>query len=388
MKLNFANVIRTLLLSLTLLGVSLPATATHYYHHYYKPTPTIKHLLIRNNGRFDRNSRDYDILVRALIATNLLRTLGDRGANFTLLAPNDRAFLRLARELGFTGYGEKAALKAIIKALSDSGNRDPIQELSNILLYHVVPERQGLRELATSQRINTLLEDETITPDSINLIDNEPDVQNPRYIYPVNVRASNGIIHSINRVLLPVDLPNNNAPEPEQNIIDIVALSDGVFDSNNQDFDILLNAIQMTDLVTTLSSVDASLTVFAPDDDAFILLARDIGYEGFEEQDAFETIVERLTRIGGGDPVPLLRNILLYHVSPETKTVKQITDQDEITTLLSNVTLRVFGTALMHPAIDVLDPRISSTSNNIRATNGIIHSIDRVLIPFSRIQPR
>ena len=43
-------------------------------------------------------------------------------------------------------------------------------------------------------------------PGTTVLIDKEPDVPNPRLVSPLNVRASNGVIHTINRVLIPVNL--------------------------------------------------------------------------------------------------------------------------------------------------------------------------------------
>ena len=47
-------------------------------------------------------------------------------------------------------------------------------------------------------------------------------------------------------------------------------------------------------------------------------LARDLGYTapGYDEAGAFAYIVEQLTVLGGGDPIPVLTDVLLYHVSP------------------------------------------------------------------------
>jgi hypothetical protein len=39
------------------------------------------------------------------------------------------------------------------------------------------------------------------------LIDNDPSIADPLLIAPINLRASNGIIHGVSRVLLPIDLP-------------------------------------------------------------------------------------------------------------------------------------------------------------------------------------
>ena len=47
----------------------------------------------------------------------------------------------------------------------------------------------------------------SLTPFFFGLIDNDPDLENPRLTFPINVVASNGIIHTITRVLIPLDLP-------------------------------------------------------------------------------------------------------------------------------------------------------------------------------------
>jgi len=47
----------------------------------------------------------------------------------------------------------------------------------------------------------------------------------------------------------------------------------GKFDDNNSDYDLLLNAVIAADLADALADPDASLTVFAPTDAAFIALA-------------------------------------------------------------------------------------------------------------------
>ena len=60
------------------------------------------------------------------------------------------------------------------------------------------------------------------------------------------------------------------------------------------------------------------MTLFAPNDRAFIRLANDLGYEGSDEAGAFDAIVQTLTLLGNGDPLPLLTSVLTYHVVDET----------------------------------------------------------------------
>ena len=83
-----------------------------------------------------------------------------------------------------------------------------------------------------------------------------------------------------------------HSPIPTDNIVDVVLASGGAFDNDYTDFDILLNAVQTAGLVDALAAVDADLTVFAPNDAAFVRLARDLGFRGFDETGAFSAIVD------------------------------------------------------------------------------------------------
>ena len=50
-------------------------------------------------GTPDANPHDYDILVQAVLATGLAPTLADTAQQYTVFAPNDRAFLKLVADL-------------------------------------------------------------------------------------------------------------------------------------------------------------------------------------------------------------------------------------------------------------------------------------------------
>ncbi len=65
-------------------------------------------------------------------------------------------------------------------------------------------------------------------------------------------------------------------------IVDIVSQSGGTFDTDYFDYDILLNAVITAELVDALADDTADLTVFAPNDLAFVRLARDLGYTGID----------------------------------------------------------------------------------------------------------
>ena len=132
--------------------------------------------------------------------------LDDPSSNLTVFAPNDAAFLRLARDLGYVGSSEQETWTFLVDTLTTLGNGDPLPLLIDILLYHVAPQRLNLLQVIFSQEIVTL-QGASIYPFFIIFRDNEPDLRNPKLFYPFNLNAENGIIHTINRVLLPIDLP-------------------------------------------------------------------------------------------------------------------------------------------------------------------------------------
>ncbi|MEL6139136.1 MAG: fasciclin domain-containing protein [Cyanobacteria bacterium J06628_6] len=165
-------------------------------------------------------------------------------------------------------------------------------------------------------------------------------------------------------------------------IAGIVAQSGNGFDDNAQDFDILFSAVQTAGLVEALDDSAADLTVFAPTDAAFIALAQDLGFRGIDEAGAFDAIAGALTELGGGDPIPLLADILLYHVSPEAKSQTQIQAEGTLSTLLTDATFTLEGNELIDNEPDLLNPRLLEEVADVEAANGIVQGIDRVLIPL------
>ncbi|MGB3542691.1 fasciclin domain-containing protein [Rubrivirga sp.] len=124
-------------------------------------------------------SDDFRTLVAAVQAAGLVETLQGDGP-FTVFAPTNAAFARL---------GDDA-----IQSLLRPENRD---QLTAILTYHVVPGR------VTARQIGRIDELETVNGQSLSIgvrIDGAE-------LVATDIEASNGIVHVIDRVLMPREMP-------------------------------------------------------------------------------------------------------------------------------------------------------------------------------------
>jgi uncharacterized surface protein with fasciclin (FAS1) repeats len=156
------------------------------------------------NG-FDHRPWDYDLLIKAASTAGLVDALANPDADLTVFAPNDAAFVRTARDLGYTGTNEAGAWDFLVTALTGLGAGDPVPVLKNILLYHVAGERIGAVKVVFSSKIDTLLGASFGVRKGIVLVDKDPQLPNPFLnLGAVNIRAKNGVINTVTRVLIPV----------------------------------------------------------------------------------------------------------------------------------------------------------------------------------------
>jgi uncharacterized surface protein with fasciclin (FAS1) repeats len=304
----------------------------------------------------------------------LVATLSDEAQDLTVFAPTNDAFGRLAADLGFDG---------------DTGNADdvtaflvanvPADTLNAVVLYHVSAGSQLSGDIASAGSVTTLQGGTIGAGELPTLTDNEPDLINPSLV-AVDIGADNGVVHVIDRVLLPVDLPDNDAPS----LAGIVAAASGDgFDGNSGDFDILLAAVTAADLVGALDDATADLTAFAPTDGAFVALAQALGYGEDHEGGAFRYLVDAADLISGGNAIGLLTDVLTYHVLPESLQASQVLGSDTLVTLLG-AEITVDGAALMDLEPDL--PNAGFVATDLQASNGVAHVIDGVLVPADILQ--
>lgn len=131
--------------------------------------------------------------------------------------------------------------------------------------------------------------------------------------------------------------------------------------AGNGSFTTLVAAVQAAGLAGALSA-PGPLTVFAPTDEAFSSLPNGV--------------VEKLLQESNKD---LLVQLLTYHVAPGKVMAAQVVTLDEVTTLEgSSLKVKVDEGAVRINNANVVTP-------DVMADNGVIHVVDRVLLPKSFI---
>ena len=284
-------------------------------------------------------NKDFTTLIAAVNAADeanpeadILETLlsnGPSDAGLTLFAPTNQAFA----DAGIT-------------------NLDNVSDiLVDVLTYHLI---DGTFE---STDVLALDPAQTATVNGKEVFfsavgdDNDLFINGNSQVITPDITGSNGIVHVIDRALLP----------PTKSITEIVTET---ADGGDGEFTILLDLIGKaanlnsgTSLADYLSDASNEVTVFAPTDQAF--------------DNVKETLLNTLT------PVQI-RDILLYHVVDDAVFSTDLSDGAVTTLNGADITINATdltitdendGTAGIIPTVNIL------------ATNGVIHTIDEVLLP-------
>ncbi len=337
--------------------------------------PTIAPVIQTDAGTLSA-SGDFEVLGLSLEAAGLSGPVSGL-ENFTHFAPTDAAFAELARSLGFEGDPEdaEAVFGAIAAALTDlAEDDDPIPLLTDILLYHVTPAGEELASFNADGPVDTLLADASFEVTGGTVVDGDPDYQNADVV-AADVAAGGGLVQVVDQVLLPLDAPVESG---DPTLLGLLEESGGSFDENPEDFDMLLTALQATGLDEAVDDPEAELTVFVPTDGAFVAFAQDLGYEGEDEEGAFQAIVDAATVLNPEDPLSVVSGILTYHVSPGEQDSEAVLGADMLATLQGGE-IGVDGVTLVDQDPNAVDPMVVQT--DLAASNGVAHVIDAILRP-------
>jgi transforming growth factor-beta-induced protein len=271
---------------------------------------------------------NFTTLVAALQATGLDATLSDVSNSFTVFAPTDDAFAKLP---------------------ADTLENLTTEQLTNILLYHVLPGKvmsDGAITLAQSSSNIT----ETANGGDIALSFSHSTLfVNGAKVSTADVMADNGVIHVINNVIMPVA----EMGTPTDSIVDVA-----VADPDN--FSTLVTALTAAGLVDTLADETKEFTVFAPTNAAFDNI----------DSDALDALLA---------DTDALTAVLLTHVVGDAT----LTSLDAFAA--NGKTLTTLSTSTVDVGIDettglLIIGGANVVISDIYTTNGIIHVIDTVII--------
>jgi len=271
------------------------------------PDPTLVELAVE--------AGTFTSLVAALEAADLAEALSGEGP-FTVFAPDDAAFAAFEQE----NPGVLASLST--------------DELTAVLTYHVLAA-----EVLSTDLVDGSIA-ETLNGAYVGIELGDGVKVGGANVTEADLVASNGVIHVIDRLILP----------PGENLVE-TAVSAGSFTQ-------LAAALVATGLDATLAD-GGPFTVFAPTDDAF---------------DAFEAanpgVLGSLTEAA-------LADILLYHVVDGWVGAADLVDGSSVPTLLADASLTIDLSS------GVVVNESSVVAANVLATNGVIHVIDEILLPPS-----
>lgn len=133
-----------------------------------------------------RSNNDLSVLGDAIVAANLVATF-QANTSYTLFAPNNAAFVAALAELGLT-KDQLFADKAL---------------LTTVLTYHLLPGKINFADLLLNTPLKTV-QGATLKIDNIagTLTITDGRARTSRIIQ-TNLDASNGVVHVIDKVLLP-----------------------------------------------------------------------------------------------------------------------------------------------------------------------------------------
>ncbi len=328
-------------------------------------------------------SENFNILTAALNKTGQVNSLNNNNSGFTtVFAPDDAAFYTYfkAAVAGNT-FATEADVLAFVNAMTPTTSPS-IATLNSILTYHMVSSKITSDLITGNQVFATLNGARLSISKGSTVVLNANVAINGATITAVDAVASNGVIHTIDRVMVAVSSATVLTPfgvtvSYATNPPTIGGGSETGGNAIGTDYNILAYALRVSGLVPTILPNATPLpdyTIFAPTDDAFRAYLGDATPVSIVKENAAIQALKALTTAA-------LADILKYHVVSGRKLSTDFTTGQQLATLLPNktITVNINGTTytLADANAGVTDPTISSA--NILTNSGIVHRINGVL---------
>jgi len=283
---------------------------------------------------------DFSILMSALERVSLVDTLQTSGP-FTVMAPTNTSFEVLLTQLN-DAFGW-STLEEI-----------PEDVLTDVLTYHVISEINAVSASIDGETLTTV-QGETFTANGTTIDDAS---YTDAGISIADIQGINGVIHSVDKVLLPNTVF-------QQVLSETLDLPSRLKDKGYNAFAEAIELAGLSDLIT-----QEQLTLFTPTDAAFEVLFLQI--DNFDGLADFDTPEEIAT----------LKSLLEYHFLDGISMSNQFTNGVIETILLEELTVAADNGVSLTPTRGNA-PVAQVSIADVGASNGVIHEIDNVLIPES-----
>ncbi|MDO6516947.1 fasciclin domain-containing protein [Zobellia uliginosa] len=300
-----------------------------------------------NAAEFIQSEDSLTIAAEALktIDDALVEKLSDENGKLTFFVPSNKAFTEFL-----------ASLKEYADVLDFDEDLEK-EILAQVLKYHAVVDGANFStELSNGSILQTLQSEEIkITVDGDVYIIDTTEIH--AQITTADIEVANGVLHIIDKVLIPEAVLE--ALFPKSSLIDLVNESD--------DLSMFADAIAEAGLETRFN--DGDYTVFAPTNTAIETLFQTLGddYNSFQD---FSSILEKQA----------LKEIILGH-AVEQVIARNDLKVGELPTLISGDSIEVVEGAGGMALQDASDDQANFVEFDIEASNGVIHTIDKILIP-------
>lgn len=317
------NNIKSILLVVPVIAISLFSSCDD--NDYKDQLPSIAAIAVENP--------DFSTLEAAAILGGVAGTLSSNNPNsadgkYTVFAPNNAAFAKL----GLTDAGSLGTLSQTF--------------LTNTLLYAVSNGTIG------SSGFNGI-SNSALGPQR-RFIDRGTDKYiNGSKIIASNIQAANGTVHAIDKVLLGTGV----------NIVQSAILLQTSKVFKNPELTFLVQAVVSSGLAGVLSDPNNNFTVFAPTDAAFKAAGfANVAAIAALSQSTLQSILLNSAVVGG------------KFTSEQTALTETTAGGGTLTySALSNGTFTVKSNGIMSPANMVIP--------DIKCSNGVVHVIDKILLP-------
>lgn len=144
----------------------------------------------------------FTLLLAALEYTGLTGVFNG-GDQYTVFAPTDEAFVNLVTELSGAPFNFEISAETPFADIDDAIGEGTIE---TVLLYHVTKGRRAANSVVPDEGEVKSIKTLAKASFSVNSDGSIDAIGNSAMIGDANISASNGIIHVINEVLLPIEL--------------------------------------------------------------------------------------------------------------------------------------------------------------------------------------